>query len=419
MTPALMLRVGQAVGSLHATVVMGRDPRTSGEMLAHALAAGAMACGAQVYDAGMVSTPTLALAAARFSCGAILTASHNPPEYNGVKLWNPNGMGFDSRQRSAVEELMATGSFRVKPWAEVGHIHPHPTAVQDHLERILRATRPSGARVVVDCGSGATCNITPYVLGAMGCRVLAINSQPDGTFPGRDPEPLEENLSFLKGMVRSAGADLGIAHDGDGDRMVAVDEAGNYAGGDRLLPLFALREAHHRIVVPVDASQVLEDYLSGVEVVRTKVGDAFISAEVAAQAADFGGEPSGTWIFPSHSLCPDGVYAAAKLVNLLEEGKLSKLLAAIPHYPILRASVAFRPEERQRVLISLEAAVKQLRPREVSTVDGWRLVFDDGWVVIRPSGTEPKVRITAEGRRESEAQALLHRAHGLVKGVVG
>lgn len=418
-TADLMVRVGQALGSRYPSLIVGRDTRTSGEMLAHALAAGAMATGAEVHDAGMVSTPTLALAAARFRCGAVVTASHNPPQYNGVKLWNPDGMSFDARQREEVEGLVASGALPLAPWDHVGEVHPYPTAVEEHMRRILQGAKPSEARVVVDCACGATCNITPYVLEALGCRVLGLNCQPDGAFPGRDPEPLEENLSLLKATVKSSGATLGIAHDGDGDRMVAVDEAGRYVGGDRLLALFALREAKRRIVVPVDASMVLEDVLAGVEVIRTRVGDAFISEEVAHRGADFGGEPSGTWIFPSHSLCPDGIFAAARLLQILEGEKLSKALAAIPEYPLLRGSVPFPREQRSKVVEALGKILPSLKPREVSTVDGWRLLFDEGWVVVRPSGTEPKIRITAEARREPDARALYHRAEALVKGVVG
>ncbi len=418
-TSDLFRDLGLAVGSLCHRVVVGRDPRTSGPMLSEALASGLLASGAQVYDVGMVSTPTLALAARRYDCGAMITASHNPPEYNGLKLWNPNGMSFDARQREEVEARLGKGRPKGVPWDSVGERWAHPGAVEEHMDFILARVGTSEAKVVVDCGCGATSNITPYLLEAMGCRVLALNAHPDGTFPARDPEPVEENLGLLCRTVRATGADLGIAHDGDGDRMVAVDEAGNYVGGDRLLALLALREAKRCIVVPVDSSMVLEDSLPGVEVVRTRVGDVYVAEEVARRNADFGGEPSGTWIFPRYSLCPDGVYAAAHLVELVAEDKLSHLLANIPQYPLKRGNVPFAPARREQILRALARALPSLDPEAITTVDGWRLTFPGGWVVVRPSGTEPKVRIAAEAREEREAAALFDRAKGLVEGVVG
>jgi phosphoglucosamine mutase len=239
----------------------------------------------------------------------------------------------------------------------------------------------------------------------MGCDVLAINAQPDGTFPGREPEPTEENLGLLKATVRSAGADLGIAHDGDGDRMVAVDRDGTYLGGDLLLALFAQREVKHSLVVPVDASMAVEDLLPQATVYRTRVGDVYVAAEVKRRHADFGGEPSGTSIFPATTLCPDGVYAAAKLVALAAEGELGAAIRAIPRYSTIRGTVPYERVSRASVEAALDIAMRSLGA-DVTTVDGWRLQWEDGWALVRLSGTEPKIRVLAESREETRAKAI-------------
>jgi len=245
-----------------------------------------------------------------------------------------------------------------------------------------------------------------------------LNSHIDGSFPSRNPEPTEENLEQLKRTVTSIGADLGIAHDGDGDRMVAVDEKGNYAGGDKLLPLFAKVHGKKGIAVPVDASMVLDDVLPGVKVWRTRVGDVYVAQAVKKHGADFGGEPSGTWIFPRITLCPDGVLAAALLAELVSERKLSERLHEIPSYSLQRGSLAFDPSRRNALSRKLEKEIPAFWAKHVDTTDGWRLQFDDGWAVIRFSGTEPKVRVSAEAREETRAKEIYANVLSMVKQVI-
>jgi phosphoglucosamine mutase len=251
----------------------------------------------------------------------------------------------------------------------------------------------------------------------MGCEVLAVNAQLDGHFPGRDPEPTEDNLAFLRATVRATRADLGIAHDGDGDRMVAVDREGAFVGGDRLLALFAVREAKRGLVVPVDASMALDDLLPGVPIWRTRVGDVYVAQEMKRRGADFGGEPSGTWIFPRSSLCPDGAYAAARLVSLVAERPLADLVREVPVYPSVRGAVPFDPSKRGAIAPALEAKLRILGA-EISETDGWRLRWDRGWALVRFSGTEPKIRLVAEARDEAEAKEIYSRVLSSVQGAV-
>ncbi len=404
-TPDLALRVGKVVGELYGSAVVGRDPRTTGPMLSAAFIAGLLSAGADAADAGLVSTPTLARGASEYGCGVVITASHNPAPYNGIKLWNPDGMAFDEGQQEEIEAALDAGRYRSAAWDAVGRLTSREDLIARHMDLILQEIGPAKLRVVVDCACGATATITPFLLREMGCDVLAINAQPDGHFPGREPEPTEENLGLLKSTVRSLGADLGIAHDGDGDRMVAVARDGTFVGGDALLALFATQEVKRSLVVPVDASMVLEDLLPKAKVYRTRVGDVYVASEIKRRGADFGGEPSGTWIFPRSTLCPDGVYAAARLVAMAAQGDLAARLHAIPSYPTIRGTVPYERSARAAVEAKLDKVLRGLGA-DVSTTDGWRLQWEDGWALVRLSGTEPKIRVLAESRDGARAKAI-------------
>ncbi|MFQ6127389.1 MAG: phosphoglucosamine mutase [Thermoplasmata archaeon] len=410
--------VGRAVGTDFQDCVVGHDPRTSSEMLECAFISGFLSAGGDCFLAGMVPTPTLAWAARNHSCGAMITASHNPPEYNGIKLWNPNGLSFVSRQRARIEELIEKGDFAKASWKNVGRTEAVENAISEHVESILRKVSECTIRVVVDCGGGATSETTPLVLEKMGCDVMPLNCEPDGHFRNRSPEPIEENLTSLKEAVLSRKADLGIAHDGDGDRMVAIDEKGHYVGGDVLLSIFATEEVENSLTVPINASMALDDILPDAKIWRTKVGDVYVGEEVQRRGADFGGEPSGTWIFPKHFLCPDGVFAAAKLVNIVARKPLSELIESIPRYPMIERSISFEPSRKQEIISKLKEGIECIECISTDTIDGWRLDFKDGWVLIRPSGTEPKIRITAEAREESRAKEIYGSMISLAREVI-
>ena len=414
MTPELAAAIGMAVGSGNRRVVIGMDSRTSGPMLEAAAMSGIMSTGCDAILAGLVTTPTLAEAAREMDCGVMVTASHNPPQYGGIKLWNPDGMGFDVAQSDSIEKMVESKKFKLASWDKVGRKRLLSDAVERHAERILTSARESRLKVVVDCANGPAYNITPIVLQHMGCQVVTMNSNPDGRFPGRPPEPSDENLADLKNAVVSMKADLGIAHDGDADRMVAVDDKGVFFGGDQLLALFAKNYAKKRIVVTVDTSMAIDDYVDA-RVTRTRVGDVFVSEAVKKSKAEFGGEPSGTWIFPDQTYCPDGVLAASRLVGLVGKKKLSEIRKDIPRYPILRDSVSFDPKDMTKVLKNLEKQMVKLKCEELVTLDGFRPLFKDGWALVRPSGTEPKIRYLAEARTQKRAKELMDIISSAVK----
>ncbi len=411
-TPQFGLALGNAVGSIYPEVMIAHDPRIAGEMIENAVVSGLLSAGSKVIKAGMVPTPTLALASKKYGCGIMITASHNPASYIGMKVFK-DGMSFDMTQQKEIEQIMKKGNFKYADWEKTGHLNETRKAINEHKEVILKKTGNAGLKVVVDCGCGAASVITPYVLREMGCEVLTLNAQPDGFFPGREPEPLDETLGLLKSSVIASGADLGIAHDGDADRMMAVDNEGRFVSGDKMLAFFAIREARNAIAVPVDTSRVIDDMLGGIKISRTKVGDVYVAEALKKINGDFGGEPSGAWIFPEVSYCPDGIYAAARLVEILEkEGEFSGLLAAINEYPVKRG--AFPCRDKNKAMVKIAEKLKGLG--NINSLDGVRVDLKDGWILVRPSGTEPKIRITVESKER--CNDLFNKAENIVRGAI-
>lgn len=404
----LTFEVGLSLGERYNSVVVASDTRTTGDALKHALISGLLSRGCQAWDAGVLPTPSLAYAARNFEAGVIITASHNPPEYNGIKLFNSDGSAFDFTQRAAIEEKIGKGHLKAAPWDRAQSYKTYGNAVVEHVGRILQdfKTIPR-LKVVVDCGGGAASIASPYLLQRLGCDALALNSHPTGFFP-RGIEPTSENLGELVRVVKAVGAHLGLAHDGDADRMVVVDETGKLIPGDIILALFAREIGARKIITTVDASMSLDEL--GFEVVRTRVGDAFVSEELK-KGGEFGGEPSGAWIFPKVSFCPDGIYAAALIVRIAARERLSSLIENVPRYSVIRGSI----DGEKDIIEPLKEELMTLKPLSASTADGLRLVFEDGWLLVRASGTEPKIRITAEARDAQRAKKLYNTAISFVQ----
>lgn len=395
----LALDIGLAVGEEYRSVIVGYDTRTSGDAVRSAFISGLLSAGSRVYDGGVLPTPVLAYATRKFDAGAMITASHNPPEYNGIKLVNPDGSAFDAEQRAKIEERLFAESTTTAPWEEMQSVKRHPYCLEDYTKRVCKDfPRRLKKKVVMDCGCGSASVITPYLLERLGCEVISLYCNPSGNFP-RGIEPTLENLSTLVAVVKAVGADLGLAHDGDADRLAVVDEKGDWVSGDKLLCLLALNCKAEKVITTVDTTLALEELV--LEVARVRVGDAFVS-ETLKGGGDFGGEPSGTFIFPQVSYCPDGIYAAAKVVELACGGKLSAQLERIPSYPVFRGNF---PSEKGLMLGIAERLTKD-NSVSVSFEDGIRLAFEDGWLLVRPSGTEPRIRVTAEARTEARAQEL-------------
>jgi phosphoglucosamine mutase len=398
----IAFRVGLAVGRIHANVVVGRDTRTSGDVMKHAVISGLLAAGARCKDAGVLPTPTLAFITREFDTGIMITASHNPPEYNGVKLLNPDGSSYDALQQTQIEEQILKKDYTTAGWELVKNGDDYPGVIDKHISVILSCfIRGFKAKVVVDAGCAAASEVTPLLLRKFGCEVISLNCSPGGFFP-RGIEPVEENLQELCRTVVKTQAAVGIAHDGDADRMMAVDEKGRFISGDKLLAILSRSMRAKDVVTTLDASMAIEEM--GFNVRRTRIGDTWVSEELR-KGGEFGGETSGAWIFPNISLCPDGIYAAAQIAALASECSLAELADTIPVYPLLRGNVNYKKLDMSKLKVNLTA----LKPVSMNDIDGYKLDFSDGWLLVRPSGTEPKIRLTAEAKNQAKVKQLYDR----------
>lgn len=428
-TAELALSVGRALGIDTDSVVIGRDARDSGRALNHALTAGLMESGTDVIDLGVVATPTAARTVGRVGAdaGVVVTASHNPPQDNGLKLWSPSGQAFDEEQRSVIADRMAEQTLELAPWDDHGKRSADESAVTAHRRALVEAGQQwfemeseagDDISVAVDVGNG-TGGITADALRALGVSVETINGRPDGRFPARPSEPTADTCGSLARFVQAGNADLGVAHDGDADRMMAVDETGSFVPGDLLLAMFAREIAGDgdQVAAPVDTSLIVDDTLAdvGAELVHTPVGDVFVAERAKNEGVVFGGEPSGAWIFPDETLCPDGPLAAVRLAVLAAIRPLSERVASFEPYPIRRVSI--ETSIKSDVMKAVHTDSTEITGT-VTTLDGVRVSRDEGWFLVRASGTQPLVRVTAEARDDGTTDQLLEEARALVTAAV-
>jgi phosphoglucosamine mutase len=310
----------------------------------------------------------------------MITASHNPEAYNGIKLFNPDGSSFTRSQQEELEVNLRKVQYG--DWLHQGTLSTF-AAVQPYITAIKQSVSlDKELQVVLDCGSGAGCTVSPQLLSELGVHAVCVNCHPSGHFP-RPSEPVPENLLYIPGLMKKTGSKVAVVHDGDADRMMAFDENGRYIDGDHLLMLFATYLGINKIVTTVDASMAVEEIA---EVRRTPVGDSFVSEELMT------------------SLCPDGPYAAALLCEISGQWNIAETLDEMPHYPVLRESEHF--DNSEEIMHSLGAG---------NPTDGIRLTFEDGWCLIRASGTEPKIRFTAEGKTLGTAKKILSHGREVVR----
>lgn len=419
-TPELALDVARAlakyIGGKGKKVVIGRDTRTTGKLLENVMSAGLQECGCDVLLLGMVPTPTVGYATLKkcADAGIMITASHNPSKYNGIKLWNADGLAYKQEQEREIEKIVHEKTFDKVEWDEIGKEYDISSFKDEYVDAIIKISEidPSKPlKVVVDCASGAGSELSPEALRRAGMNVITLNAQPDGFFPGRNPEPNSANLQELMKTVKVIGADIGLAHDGDADRMIAVDENGNLSDFDKLLTIMA-KEFGGTVVTTVDASACLDTEMKKMngKVLRTPVGDVHVAESINKNNATFGGEPSGTWLHPDFCMCPDGLLSGLRIVKCVQDhGKLSEQLDAIESYPTIREKVTCPNDKKKPVMECVEASFSEEFDdiEEILTIDGVRLSFTDGsWVLIRPSGTEPYVRITAEGKTQEHLDQI-------------
>jgi phosphomannomutase/phosphoglucomutase len=423
LTPADVLEIAAAAGTVFGVdrAAVARDTRTTGRLFADSAAAGLAGVGCDVDRLGIVPTPALQAYCERAGVpGVMLTASHNPPEYNGLKLIGASGIELPRDRLETVETRI--GSAAPTDWAGAGATRTVEGAGREYREDVVAAVdreaiADAGLTVALDPGHGAGALTSPDLFRDLGCRVLTVNAQPDGRFPGRDPEPVPANLGDLRRLVRTTDADLGVAHDGDADRAIFVDERGESVEGDASFAALAAAELApgDTVVSAVNASQRLVDVASeaGAEVHLTPIGSTNIITAIREIRAAGGrvpvaGEGNGGVLFPAYRIARDGGYTAARFCELLaRDGRpASDLIAAYDDYHNVRENVGYDdPEERARLLDALEAVARGA-DADLDTTDGYRLDFGDAWVLARPSGTEPVVRVYAEARDAGRAREL-------------
>jgi phosphoglucosamine mutase len=429
LTPQLACKVGLAVAEQAKAklALVARDTRVSGPMLEDALVSALLSTGTNVLVAGIVPTPTLAYATKAFGAdiGFMLTASHNPPQYNGIKVFRNDTLSYTDEEQDVVERIVTKGIFKFAGWRNLGKSAPVDTT-QIYFEMTRKAvTLKKRWRVIVDPGCGATCNVAPEMLKTLGCKVTSLNAQPDGYFPARKSEPTAESLLDLANMVKALNADVGIAFDGDGDRVAFVDEKGVFVNFDRSLAAYSAYSLKGSmggtVVTNVEASMCVETMAQtqGGKVIRTKVGDIYVSEAIKQSHAVFGGEPCGAWVHPKYHFCPDGPLSAALMLMALEkENKtLSEFISEVPEYVTKRENIVCKNELKYKIVEKIGNALKTAFPTylDFSMVDGVRLALKEGWLLIRASGTEPLIRLTVEGESLAVANNITRKANALVK----
>ena len=430
LTPEFATRLAACYGTqIQGTVAVGGDTRTSSPMLIEAVKAGLLSSGCDVVDLGILPTPGVQYAVRKYYDGGVMvTASHNPPKYNGIKFLDENGIGIPEDMELAIEELYFDKEPKRAEWHEIGQVYTNDTIIDEYVDEAIskvdaEAIREANLKVVVDCGSGAGSYTAPYLIRKLGCDVTTLNCQADGFFPGRDPEPIEENLSELISVVKQLNADIGLAHDGDADRTICIDEKGNFVLGDKTFTLVEkqmLKENNGGIIVTtVATSQAIYDIADEYngEVIATAVGDLLVARELHEKDGLFGGEENGGLIFPDFVYGRDAIMTVAKILEILavEKKALSELVEELPKYYACKLKVECSDDQKQMVMDNIAEEIKATTDFELDLTDGVKILKDDGWTIIRPSGTEPIFRCFAESDSQEKADEMANWGIGLIE----
>lgn len=421
LTPALACGFAQAFGTYVGAgrVIVGRDTRSSGEMVQHAVTCGLLAAGCEVVDAGVLPTPTIQILAGATGArgGIAITASHNPPEYNALKLFNSEGLFFNNYERSELIDLYHQSSFAQAANDEIRHCRQdYESGPRLHIERVLRHVdadriRARRFRVALDAVNGAASVLSPYFLSdVLGVELHAMSIDPTKPFP-RVAEPRPDTLGGLQELVRSSGAEVGFAHDPDGDRLAVVDENAVVLDNDDVLALAvdaALLRSPGDVVVNLTTSSVVDDVAQrhGRRVFRTPVGEANVVETMRAVKAAIGGEGSnGGIIFPAVHLCRDSYTGMAFVLDrMAATGKtISQLVGSLPRYYRRMGTVAYEHGRLGSLMQALEEEFPDIR---TDRSDGLKLMWPDGWIHVRSSNTEPLLRIAAEARSAGRMEQL-------------
>lgn len=432
LTIELASSIGSAVGTFvrQGKVLVARDSRVSGPLLEQAIVSGLLSIGTDAIRLGIMPTPALGFLTRKLkaNAGIMITASHNPPEYNGIKIFDSEGIAFNEKKQYQIEQTITGRRFHRAKWNNLGkQISQHEGNA--YLDMLTDATElHEKLHLIVDPGCGATSDFAPKTFVTLGCRVKAINAQPDGFFPARSSEPNEQSLQTLSQIVKASNVDAGLAYDGDGDRVAFIDEHGDFIDFDRALAAYARHVISINpggiVVTNVEASMCVEKAIEDFDgrVVRTRVGDIYISEAMKKHRAEFGGEPCGAWIHPQFHYCPDGILSSVMMLEALEKaGKpMTQFIDQIRAYPMLRRNLTCPNETKQLVIKDFEAmSPDHFRGSlDISLIDGVRVTLENGWFLVRASGTEPFVRLTVEGESLKAAEKIMQNVSDFAKNII-
>ena len=424
-TPETGFELGRILPkALGPRLALGKDPRHSGSVLRAAFLSSALEAGTEVIDYGMIPTPALAYQTRCIVAdgGVMITASHNPSEYNGFKIFNSNG---ESLEDSTILVTDKPAKNKLKQEYMLGRVRGGEP--EGYTKRLSSIQFKKKWRVVLDAGNGGTGILAPEIYRATVGNVTAINSYPDGNFPGRGSEPTRESIATLSKIVGEMKADIGIAFDGDGDRLYVVDEKGSCPLQDRILGSylsFLARESKGPFIVPIDTSMAVDEALqgTGAKLIRGPVGDAKLLAEMKKESASFAGEPSGAWIHGEYHPCPDGMLSGLLYLRQIEQqgSSVSRAVEAIPEYYVVRKSLSVSNDVSRLDPKLLSEGLEKIVGKN-STTDstyGLRVSSEDSWVLVRESGTEPVLRVTAESKRPSVAGRIVKDTLALISRVL-
>jgi len=422
LTPEMAIKIGLSIGTFFKgkKILVGHDARTSGVMFSKAVISGLMATGCNVFFAGMAPTPALQFAIKnhKMDGGVIITASHNPPEYNGIKAIWGDGIENSHEQEKEIENIYYQNRIQFVEWNKLGSIQElndinceYIDAIKKHVDVQIIAKKQF--HVVVDAANSVGGLTAPIIVRELGCKITSLNANIDGTFPGRMPEPRPENLVELSKTVKALGADLGVAFDGDADRSIFVDETGQVNMGDKtfavVLKQFLIDNPNSKIVTPVSSSTLIKDVADANrgEIVWTKVGSVTVSQKMKEINTKLGGEENGGVFYGPHQAVRDGAMTMTLILEIMAKtGKsLSQLIAEQPQYFIEKGKIDCS-EEKKPVL--LNKLLEQLKDMKINTLDGVKIWYDDkSAILLRPSGTEPTFRIYAEAKTQERATDLI------------
>jgi phosphomannomutase len=422
LTPEVVVQLAQAYGSEFGPgrIVVGRDSRVTGNMIKYAVWAGLMSVGCDVLDIGIASTPTTEMITEQKenSGGIIITASHNPREWNALKLLAPDGLFLSPDAGEKIISKMKSRDFAFAPWDKIGQVVAYEHAAKDHIDAVLAldvinqaAIRRNRFKIVVDCVNGAGGTILSQLLEILGCDAVFINQEPHGRFP-RNPEPVPGNLRELCDAVQSHQADIGFAVDPDVDRLAIVSEKGIPLGEEYTLALvtdFLLAKNPGKVVVNASTTRAIDDIANkhGGQVFRTRVGEIHVSLKARQIGAVICGEGNGGVIYPKLHLGRDAVVGMALVLqHLAESGKsISKLKEALPQYSMVKDKLSLPFDANAREIV--QCLIRAHAGETIDTIDGAKFLYKDSWVHIRASNTEPIIRIIAEAPEEEEAGELV------------